>query len=137
MHDQPNQEPQTLQKIVKEIAAVIGLPACLELVSRWGGRDLYVPEHIDRQHPIAFAIGLEAAQKLAAEYPRCTLSLPIERNATIDLRNALIFQEWKDGASVMRLSHRWGLTRPGIDAVLTKMQDREARAASNQAAPAR
>jgi Mor family transcriptional regulator len=126
-----------MQKIVKEIAEVIGLPACLELVSRWGGRDLYVPEHIDRQHPIAFAIGLEAAQKLAAEYPRCTLSLPIERNATIDLRNALIFQEWKDGASVMRLSHRWGLTRPGIDAVLTKMQDREARAASNQAAPAR
>lgn len=39
--------------------------------------------------------------------------------------------------SLLRLSHRWGLTRPGIDAVLAKMQDREARAASNQAAPAR
>lgn len=126
-----------MQRVLREIADVIGLPACLELVSRWGGRDLYVPEHIDRMHPIAFAIGYEAAQKLAAEYPRCTLSLPIERNATIDLRNALIYQEWKDGASVLRLSHRWGLTRPGIDAVLTKMRDREARAASNQAAPAR
>jgi Mor family transcriptional regulator len=51
--------------------------------------------------------------------------LPIERNATIDLRNELIFKEWKDGASVLRLSHRWGLTRPGIDAVLAKMQARE------------
>lgn len=137
MQDQPNQEPQTLQKIVKEIADVIGLPACLDLVSRWGGRDLYVPERIDRMHPIAFAIGLEAAQKLAAEYPRCTLSLPIERNATIDLRNALIYQEWKDGASKQRLSLRWGLTRPGIDAVLAKMQDRETRAASDQAARGR
>lgn len=137
MHDQPNPEPDTLQKIVKEIADVIGLPACLGLVSRWGGRDLYVPASIDRMHPIAFAIGFEAAQKLATEFPCCTLSLPIERNATIDLRNALIYQEWKDGASVLRLSHRWGLTRPGIDAVLAKMQAREARAASNQAAPAR
>ncbi|WP_430434790.1 Mor transcription activator family protein [Methyloversatilis sp.] len=114
-----------MQRVLREIADVIGLPACLELVSRWGGRDLYVPEHIDRMHPIAFAIGLEAAQKLAAEYPRCTLSLPIERNATIDLRNALIYQEWKDGASKQRLSLRWGLTRPGIDAVLAKMQARE------------
>ncbi len=126
-----------MQKILTEIADVIGLPACLELVRRWGGRDLYVPAVIDRMHPIAFAIGFEAAQKLAAEYPCCTLSLPIERNATIDLRNTLIYQEWKDGASVLRLSHRWGLTRPGIDAVLAKMQDRETRAASNQAEPTR
>lgn len=115
-----------MQRVVKEIAAVIGLPSCLELVSRWGGRDLYVPENIGREHPIAFAIGLEAAQKLSAEFASCTLSLPIERNATIDLRNELIFKEWKDGASVLRLSHRWGLTRPGIDAVLAKMKEREA-----------
>ncbi|MCQ9378821.1 Mor transcription activator family protein [Methyloversatilis sp. XJ19-49] len=114
-----------MQKVLREIADVIGLPACLELVSRWGGRDLYVPESIGREHPIAFAIGFEAAQKLSAEFPCCTLSLPIERNATIDLRNELIFKEWKDGASVLRLSHRWGLTRPGIDAVLAKMQARE------------
>lgn len=115
-----------MQRVVKEIAAVIGLPSCLELVSRWGGRDLYVPENIGREHPIAFAIGFEAAQKLSAEFPCCTLSLPIERNATIDLRNELIFKEWKDGASVLGLSNRWGLTRPGIDSVLAKMKAREA-----------
>ncbi len=124
-----------MQRILKEIAAVIGLPACLELVSRWGGRDLYVPETIDRMHPIAFAIGFESAQKLSGEFPSCILSLPIERNATIDLRNELIFKEWKDGASVLRLSHRWGLTRPGIDAVLAKMKEREADARLRSSKP--
>jgi Mor family transcriptional regulator len=110
-----------LQKILEDIAAVIGLPQTLELVSRWGGRELYVPANMDRQHPIAFAIGLNAACDLSAAFAGVTLSIPIERNAVIDIRNRLIYEERQAGASKCRLSVRWGMTRQGIDSVLAKM----------------
>lgn len=49
-----------------ELIEVVGDPAALKLVAAMGGSRFYVRERMDAGSPIAEAIGLEAAQILAA-----------------------------------------------------------------------
>lgn len=111
-----------LPESLREIVALIGLPATLQLVERFGGLiALYVPTEIGPEHQIAIAIGISAARKLAAHYggdcvrniPRCAAGLRRIRNDDIRARRAA-------GVSAARLALSFGLTERQIWSILNE-----------------
>jgi AraC-like DNA-binding protein len=62
--------------IFDQVAAVIGSDLALQLCARFGGTALYVPHKATAEHPIADAVGLDAAKLLSKEFTGETLTLP-------------------------------------------------------------
>ena len=54
-----------LTGVLADLAAAAGEDAALALAEAFGGRSLYVPARIRSYHPIARAIGFEAARALS------------------------------------------------------------------------
>ncbi len=82
----------TLYATVERLVQVLSLPTALRFTARFGGARLYVPHpsRLQQEHPIAKAIGLEAARQLAEEWqqleimvPRCAEFLRRERNRAL------------------------------------------------------
>ena len=118
-----------MQRILKELAGVIGLADTIELVRRWGGRELYVPVGVQSGDPLALTLGLETARKLVKGYGGQRLQLPAERNALIDLRNAAILRAITPKPEGEGLSHeaaglRYGLTRQQIGNIARRAAER-------------
>ena len=55
--------------IVDMLVLAVGEDAALRLRKRFGGTELYIPKKIGESHPIAVAIGVDLAQKLAEYVP--------------------------------------------------------------------
>jgi Mor family transcriptional regulator len=114
-----------MQRILKELSKAIGLSDTLELVRRFGGRELYVPVKVTRSDPLALTMGLDSAQRLVKHYGGQRLQLPAERNALLDLRNAAIIEEAAEGRSHESIGLRYGLTRQAISHILRTHRERE------------
>jgi hypothetical protein len=73
---------------IEELAPVVGADGARALMMAFAGRRIYVPKEIGEHHPIAAAVGLEKARKVA-EYYQCThLEFPIaaaKRRQVLDL----------------------------------------------------
>ncbi len=113
-----------LPESLRDVVELIGLPATLRLVESYGGIiALYVPRDIDPDHPIAVAIGIAAARKLAARYgadtlrniPRCVDGLRRIRNAEIRARHP--------HESAARLALDYSLTERQIWSILAEVRD--------------
>lgn len=66
-----------LPGVLVDVATVAGVRAALELAAEFGGRRLYIPKRMHVDHPIARAIGMEAAPKLAALWPAERVLIPL------------------------------------------------------------
>lgn len=72
-----------LPGVVREIADLVGVPAAIKIVGKYGGVRLSVPLDVGPEHPLAELIGLAAAEQLARTYggmehfdiPRCARAL--------------------------------------------------------------
>ncbi len=113
--------------ILDDLVQLIGHHHAIELLRAWGGRRIKVPESIGQDHPLAFVVGLESAQKLARRYGSTELDLPAERNFLIDLRNAAIVSDFTAGSSILSLSCLYGVSRRQIQTILDAMGHRELR----------
>lgn len=114
-----------MQRILTELSKAIGLGDTLELVRKWGGRELYVPATVGIGDPLALSMGYETAKRLVAAYPGQRLQLPAERNALLDLRNAAILADAEAGDSQEKIGLRYGLTRQAIGHILKTNRERE------------
>jgi len=103
-----------------QMVAVIGLEAVLALVEACGGARVYVPQPqaLGVDHTLVRALGLDAAERLAAHYggdaitvPRCLAALRGARNRAIRERHA-------GGARPPSLARRFGLTERQVYAIL-------------------
>jgi Mor family transcriptional regulator len=115
-----------MQRVLRELAGAIGLSDTIELVRRWGGRELRVPVNVTRSDPLALTMGMDSAQRLVKHYGGQRLQLPTERNALLDLRNAAIREEAAAGRSHESIGLRYGLTRQAISHILRTHRDLEA-----------
>lgn len=104
--------------MLDEIVRTIGLPAAIELCRVYGGTALKVPTRLDLHHPICVAIGTEAAEMLAREFPGMVINVPSERKALIANRNQVICREYLAGANVLPLSRHHRLSRKMIHKIL-------------------
>jgi len=103
-----------MQKVLRELSEVVGLGDTLEIVSRWGGRELYIPKAIERSDALALTLGFATARKLVDAFGGERLQLPIERNALLELRNRAIVREVRAGDSLADVALRYGLTRQAV-----------------------
>lgn len=81
-----------------EMAEWIGAPATLRLIAAFGGGELYVPMSMPDDHPIAHAIGIDAARRLAAIYGRERLDLPAGNAALAAARRSQVLAQVEAGA---------------------------------------
>jgi hypothetical protein len=114
-----------LPESLRDVVELIGLAATLNLVEHFGGLiALYVPRDIEPEHPIAVAIGITAARKLAAHYgtdslrniPRCVAGLRRIRDAQIHARR-------EAGESPARLALAFGITERQVWSILAELRD--------------
>ena len=115
-----------MQRVIRELSNVIGLADAIEIVRRWGGRDMYVPVKVEAGDALALTLGLETARRLVHEYGGQRLQLPAERNALLDLRNAAIVAQHEGGASMESIGLEYGLTRQAVSHILRTIREREA-----------
>lgn len=94
---------------LRAIADLCGVKAALKLSEAWPGVRLFVPQTMTPDHPIALAIGVTAAEKLAQRHGGETISVSSADRYHRQRRNQLILAEYKAGASGRSLALKYGL----------------------------
>lgn len=113
-----------MQKVIKQLQEVVGHAGAIAICRRWGGRELRVPVKVADGDPLALTLGLECARRLVEAFGDQRLQLPAEVHALRDMRNAAIWRACIDeGRSMESVGVEFGLTRPGVSAVLRKMRE--------------
>lgn len=115
-----------MQKVVADLSDVLGWADAIQIVRKWGGRDLNVPKTLAHGDPLALALGFEAAKRLVNAFGGERLQLPSERNALLDMRNEAIASERAAGATLEEIALRYGLTRQAVGYIVKKMNDNSA-----------
>lgn len=86
---------ELLPPLLQEFVRLIGLPATMLLVQKFGGLRIYIPARPDEAHPLAQLIGLDALTKLSAVYGREShFQLPKAMRALLALRDQQIIAEY-------------------------------------------
>jgi hypothetical protein len=70
-----------LPALLQEISELTGLKAALALADEWGGRRLYIPsiERLHETHELVRVVGMAAARKIALQYGREQVAVPLAR----------------------------------------------------------
>lgn len=90
------------------ISEIIGIPATLRLVERYGGDGVYVPHHVDPESNFVQVAGLTAAEILVQHY--AGEKVPIATLAGVRHKKALIVEASGPAAEVARrfaVTARW------------------------------
>ncbi|EGJ49030.1 Mor transcription activator family protein [Desulfocurvibacter africanus] len=104
-----------LPESLRDMVDLIGLPAALKLVERWGGiTAVYVPKDMTPGHDLARELGYPAALKLSSVYggdclrniPRCAGALRAARDRQV-LRLRAENMAPRDIAPLVGLTERW------------------------------
>ncbi len=112
-----------MQKILKELADVVGLAPALNICQRWGGEALYVPVKVRRFDPLVLVLGLETAQRLVKAFGGERLQLPGEVQSLLDLRNRSILHDHRSGMSNQQIGSRYGLSRQSVTYILRRISE--------------
>lgn len=94
---------------IRDLLAVIGADALIAVARHYGGVRLYVPKHLDDDHPIAEALGVDAARELRAHYGGETIDVPLLSGFGRALRHAAIRAAWQTD-SARAIARRFGTT---------------------------
>lgn len=102
-----------------QIMKVIGVEAFDQLAAALGGSRVVVPRHAGEHHPIAVAIGLDAARRLSHELPALTIDLPITPK-----KRALIETALNDNVPVVRIAQQYYCSVRFVYKVQAELRDR-------------
>lgn len=103
---------ELLPMVLQEFVRLIGLPATMLLVEKFGGLRIYIPLNPTADHHFAQLIGLTNLQKLSAVYGgEDHFELPKAMRALLALRNAKMKAEYgpksiRDLAAEYKLTER-------------------------------
>ncbi|MGE0256947.1 MAG: helix-turn-helix domain-containing protein [Alphaproteobacteria bacterium] len=99
MTEQPDTVP--LPGVLADIEAAIGRPWALQLARKLGGAEIYLasPERIGRTSPVARAVGLDRARKLAESLGRGKLLIPLGPTSSSKQIRAAVRREIDAGLS--------------------------------------
>lgn len=107
--------------MLEELIALIGESAVLELIARWGGREIYVP-HCRPPKKLEAAIGQEATAKLIQEYPGLHIWIPKGgyHRSTADRPTVRAMRE--DGCTIQQIADRFGVCKRRVYQLLKSTQ---------------
>lgn len=112
---------EDLPESLREIIELIGLPATLKLVARWGGVRLYVPEKVYADHVLARTVGLDNAAALCEVFARCELIVPKCDAALGRIRDRQIRHRFQaEGWPAHRLARHYHLTERHVYRILAQ-----------------
>ena len=99
---------------IDEIVRVIGLPAAVKLVEQFGGTRVYLPHpsRVKPDTPVAQMLGVEAAVRLASEWPQCEIAIP--SSATLRHERDRAIRAEPDNVSIRELAKKYDLTERQI-----------------------
>jgi hypothetical protein len=104
---------------LRELAALIGLPATLTLIRHYGGVRLYIPKTLEPGHILVRLLGPEAAQRLVAHYlPGENFDVPRGQSLVRALRDRAIAAAAARGASSADLARGFGMTHRHVRRIL-------------------
>jgi hypothetical protein len=93
---------------LREFVRLIGLPATLRLIERYGGLRIYIPAHPAPDHPLAGLIGFDKLRALSDEYAVDGIGLrfvlPKAKRAFDAIHNERIRTDFSTGKSVRALA---------------------------------
>lgn len=102
---------EALPESLQEVAGLIGLPATMRIIERWGGTRLSVPVRADdAAHPLARVIGVPAMQQLSERMGGLTLNVPSCALARRRARDAEIRRRYAAGETAAALAREHGIT---------------------------
>ena len=96
-----------LPLVLRDIAALIGLPATMRLVEAYGGTRLYVPKRFDPDHPLVKLLGHDNAARLVEQYGGSEhFDIPFAARAVRALRDREIRRQGARGMTRRELAIR-------------------------------
>lgn len=114
-----------LPGVLQEFVRLIGLPATMLLVEKFGGLRIYIPLNPTPEHHFAQLIGFDKLQRLSAEYGREDhFELPKAERALLALRNAKIRAD-RATKSIRQLASEYGMTERHIVRIIGDDADNE------------
>lgn len=111
-----------LPESLRELVDLIGLPAALKLVERWGGiTAVYVPKDMTPGHDLARALGFPAALKLSEVYGGdCLRNIPRCVGALRAVRDRQVLRLRADGLAPRDIAPQFGLTERRVWGILAE-----------------
>lgn len=102
-------------EFLEELIELIGEAAMIRLAEEFGGTRLYVPAAMGPAAPIARAVGMEAAARLAAQYSPDKIKVPLARELRASHYHA-------SGLSYARIAVRLGMTETGVEKLMRRLR---------------
>jgi hypothetical protein len=87
-----------------DLAAVVGFTATLRISAWYANTNLWVPQKLDAEHPLAKLIGESAAKRLSQEWGGSFLSVPRLKNYEDDERRRIIARMLESGISTNEIA---------------------------------
>lgn len=113
-----------LPPLLQDWVRLIGLPATMAMVNRYGGTRIYIPAEAPADHPYADLIGQDNLVKLCAEYGAfghgLRLLLPNARRALTAVRNAQIRADYAS-KSARELAAAYQLNQRHIERIVADL----------------
>ena len=107
-----------LPGVLREMTELIGLPATMAIVRRFGGVRLYVPVNVPPDHILISLVGMQKAERLAERFGgQEHFDIPKAEAALRHLRNEAIKQQWPE-VSQSQLALKYGLTERTVREIL-------------------
>lgn len=108
--------------VLEDICAEIGYGATTALVAWFGNSNLYVPEDVSPQHPIAKAIGIRPAQRLSAAWGGETLWVADGAAETRDRRDRAVAVLLGQGKGAKDIAKEVGLTERRVQQIRVRLE---------------
>lgn len=100
---------EDLPESLQELVGLIGLPATMAIVKRWGGLRIKIPSHYHDDHAIVKVAGRTAMVKMVGAYAGCNLYIPRALRAINALRNIDIATRLEGSESAAMLALEYNL----------------------------
>ena len=105
-------------RAASELKALIGEEALILLAETFGGLRLLVPMKMGATHPIARAVGLDAAKLLSDRYAPDYLDVPLARE-----ERALQYRA--DGRTIAEIARLLGISGSGVERLLARARRKQ------------
>lgn len=101
-------DKEKLPELMKELIDLIGYPDTYNLISKYGGHDVYIPKHPSRSQ-LSSILPYSALEKLSHQYGGTYLTLPSLLQIDIQERNKKIILALQKGESRAVVAEKFGL----------------------------
>ena len=115
-----------LPPMAETLVELCGVRGMVALVRRWRGQQLYIPspDKLSEAHPIAQAVGVEAARRLAQEMGGTRITVPLCIGALKADRDREIWQRYMAGDSTGAMARDYGMQWRSIQKVTQRLRMR-------------